>query len=250
MSQVRDIVISYSTNDILSECLFHDYNMFFLSEKEELQFLSLKAAESQIKSRLTFGMLKAIRQSHILGKGDRSWVESYAFRYILSLPCVCLRLYPLQDAINSLVHIWINLGYDMVIQECLFITTVVKYYIIERVMPTHGQFILFFHNHLDNESDDFIVERQDVPTPGISNIVPFRISDSNSRCSICISDIETNSLVVKLPQCGHVFHAQADECLGKASILTWLEKSQYCPNCKGRISIPKPIPKQNSTNGE
>jgi hypothetical protein len=46
---------------------------------------------------------------------------------------------------------------------------------------------------------------------------------SNSDCSICLSDFESNDIVLQLP-CHHVFHSTC--------VLPWLNENNICPTCR------------------
>ena len=50
------------------------------------------------------------------------------------------------------------------------------------------------------------------------------LKSSCDTCSICFSDFSDNSLITKLPKCGHIFHS---ECL-----FTWLQDNESCPICR------------------
>ena len=46
-------------------------------------------------------------------------------------------------------------------------------------------------------------------------------------CSICLSDYDISSLIIRL-DCGHIFHR---ECIYK-----WIRKKRHCPYCRCQIS--------------
>jgi hypothetical protein len=55
-------------------------------------------------------------------------------------------------------------------------------------------------------------------------------------CAMCQEEGKTGESVIRLPSCGHAFHAS--DCLGPGmNIFSWLQKSRQCPVCKQTIYI-------------
>lgn len=64
----------------------------------------------------------------------------------------------------------------------------------------------------------------------------FKSSDSVC-CSICQDEINSNQSYVRLEPCGHLFHFSSEECLDGASVIDWLKRNKFCPNCKCEVKI-------------
>lgn len=53
-------------------------------------------------------------------------------------------------------------------------------------------------------------------------------SFNQTSCAICFTDFKQEETIINIKNCKHIFH---EEC-----IIPWLEKSYYCPLCRGRAS--------------
>lgn len=158
--------------------------------------------------------------------------------------CPCLEVISVDQAAGSLVHLWKKISAIEI--TCGSILLTAEYFESsgrDRLYPEQDELLLFAENraHVHSEPDDYCNNKKHhVPTPGLENLKPFSIQHNDVACSICCEDIVKNSSVFELPQCHHIFHADPHECLGeKSSILTWLEKSRFCPNCNASISVEK-----------
>ena len=54
-----------------------------------------------------------------------------------------------------------------------------------------------------------------------------RAANNLRDCSVCKEDLEEGSIIIKLPRCAHVFHA---ECLQR-----WLLYQSWCPVCRTEV---------------
>ena len=152
--------------------------------------------------------------------------------------CLCLNNIPVENMVCAVVHMWQHIGCDC---TCSTIIYVLEYRLTAGRMPDLDELYEFIENytHISVNTDDYCNnKRHHVPTPGLTNLVPVKMTDDGTSCSICASDIEQGSSIFKLP-CGHIFHAEKRDCLDSGSIITWLETSKFCPNCNAELSIPK-----------
>ena len=76
------------------------------------------------------------------------------------------------------------------------------------------------------EENDFLKKRIELPSHIKKIVIDYFIKKENCLCSICLSDMETNSETF-LTFCGHLYHK---ECIDKS-----LEHSNKCPYCRTNI---------------
>ena len=60
--------------------------------------------------------------------------------------------------------------------------------------------------------------------------------EEDKACCICQEDFCEEQEVITLLPCKHQFHNKSEECLEGGSVLTWLEKYNYCPMCKAKVN--------------
>lgn len=213
------------------------------TEKEKSTLITLRDRLG-IKCESSNALLMALRKSNVtMGDVENDTcaaVSRVAREYLKLLGCFCLSSVPNEDAVDILVHAWLNIGMRCR-PSCSIVMAIYEYHMVERSFPDNEQFHAFVENleHIHDAPDEYCNnKRHHIPTPGIDNIEPYEIKTAGAACSICLEPIDVGAEVVQLPQCGHIFHACSEHCLGEgASILTWLRKSRYCPNCNTEISI-------------
>ena len=76
------------------------------------------------------------------------------------------------------------------------------------------------------EENDFLKKKMEIPLHIKKIVIDYFIEKGDSMCSICLSDMETNSETF-LTICGHLYHK---ECIDKS-----LEHSNKCPYCRTNI---------------
>jgi hypothetical protein len=54
-----------------------------------------------------------------------------------------------------------------------------------------------------------------------------RAANNPRDCSVCKEDVEEGAVIIRLPRCAHVFHA---DCLKK-----WLMYQNWCPVCRTEV---------------
>ena len=203
----------------------------------EREFFEFVAKERGIKSDLTPMLLLSIQKSCLECKDGIASIDAIAAEFLRNGTCPCLQGIQEDDAKRSVKHIWLNLDCPC---ECDFVMAVLEYELSSGNLPTNEELQTFLQNrrHISAEPDDYCNnKRHHVPTPGIDNLKAFKVKNKDMACSICLCAIAKGLNIYKLPQCGHTFHAEEKDCLENASILTWLKKSRFCPNCNAEISV-------------
>ncbi len=81
-------------------------------------------------------------------------------------------------------------------------------------------------------------DKQFVPALNVDKL-PREIyvkSEEDKACCICQEDFSEGQEIITLLPCCHQFHNKDSECLEGGSILTWLEKYNFCPMCKTKVN--------------
>jgi hypothetical protein len=192
-------------------------------------------ADLGIKSTLNYNLLIAVKIGLHIYYTPR--MEHVALTY-----SQCLEITDyigFSDCITILMYMWTHMA-DIPC-ESSDVACCHTFMMISGRMPTIDEYNEYNTNLLSIEADpDRYCDEQrvKVATPGIDQMIPFTSTSSNESCSICLESIMVDSLIIRLPQCGHVFHAMEDDCLGAGcTIKTWLEKSHHCPNCNTDVSF-------------
>jgi len=116
---------------------------------------------------------------------------------------------------------------------------IIEFHMIHNQWPTEEELqesrlrhLRFFFDPERFHSED----KMKVPTLHVDQLPVETNTDPNACCSICMDDIALTQTCVKLLPCGHVFHANENQCLQNSSIFTWLRENNVCPNCKSKVS--------------
>jgi hypothetical protein len=159
-------------------------------------------------------------------------------------PCRCFHsLYAAghhELVLALVIHVWTTLSSPQSL--CSQVLTLAELYMWSGQLGTLAQMQELEENRslLDQDPEAYCLARQHrVAARGLEFLqaLPAAVVDV---CSICSHDILLETLVYRLP-CGHLFHADATQCLGDASITTWLHMSTLCPNCKQIVHIVPPV---------
>jgi hypothetical protein len=206
----------------------------------ELEYLLFIAKEEMhIKSDVGALILLAIQDACV--KHEHPTIKHAAMEYISRQNCTCLHIIPLERAISTVVHIWKQIIQPPIYSTCAYVLMVYEYFVIQGYYPNNTELRGFINTNIQfhNSPDEYFEDnRVNVPVENIGKLNTCINEVSNTACSICLDDIQSGELVYKLPQCGHVFHAHTDRCLGNGtSILTWLHKSRLCPNCNTEVTV-------------
>jgi hypothetical protein len=178
-------------------------------------------------------------------------LEDIAAAFCETRFCACLFDTPFHECVAACTHLLKNMVHAAL--DCGIIIGLCQYYRYENTYPDLVALSDFLRNshHVQSDPDDYCNNKKHcIPTPGLEHIVSYKSTTNNDGCSICLEDIATGVDIFKLPQCGHIFHADEKQCLGEgSSVLTWLQKSRNCPNCNTEITIDNKTSKRKH-NGE
>jgi hypothetical protein len=153
-------------------------------------------------------------------------------------PCPCLAHVDYEGAIEAVHH-----GLKTIhTSSCGIILMIVDYKILEKQLPTLDELREFSDNqaHMQRDPDDYFLKKKHaLPTLNLDNMKPQQLEE-DKMCSICQDNIEHKSQTAfKLPVCEHMFHSNAEDCLGEGNcLLTWLRKNKTCPECRKEVVIP------------
>jgi len=151
--------------------------------------------------------------------------------------CPCLLEFPRAQVVAAIEHLVIDMQSTV---ACAVVISILEFHALERRYPSTEQLSEFLSNsrHLSQDPDHYCNEKKHaLPTANLHLLERVKL-DKEDTCSICREDMECAKEVFRLPNCRHVFHADAAECLGgDASILTWLEKNRKCPNCNTEVCL-------------
>ena len=208
---------------------------------QEMQ-AALGLAGLDVRMMLTSHALKRMQPTLQL---DARMLTLYVVQ-VQKLQCNCLQFVPTPDAADAAHHLAVvmQLSFNCNVVEMLY-----RYKRLEGVYPTRDQLMEFAHNvaHLAVDAVDYCKRWARIrPTVNLDHLHPTPLGADTMDCSICRQDLDTDMEVLRLPNCGHVFHAHASECLGtECSILTWLRKNNRCPNCNTEVRISAAAPPLN-----
>lgn len=175
-------------------------------------------------------------------KGDLPTLEEIG-DYLLEHRCECTLAYTEEQTKDLLVHLFRNNIKDL----CGYIRISVEYHLLNNRYPSLSEIIETMNRmrNFYNSPTDF--HQNDKVEIGIKNIDKLKVSymdknefksDDSVCCSICQDEIKEQQKYVKLEPCGHLFHYSEEECLDGASVINWLRKNKFCPNCKTEVHDP------------
>ena len=200
----------------------------------EREYLEHIAFEMKIGIYWTPEILKAVQTACMYHQ--QPTIQQAASSFVTQLTCTCLHTIAHADRVDCVLWIWQNLQCP---SECPFIVTVYEYYMTVRRFPTVPELASYIiqRSRMEDAPDEYCNDmREEVPTRGLDLLQPIKADHGNDICTVCVEKIQEGEMVFKLPQCGHVFHAEQQSCLGTdGSIVSWLRKSKFCPNCNTEI---------------
>jgi len=124
---------------------------------------------------------------------------------------------------------------------CLQLPLVYEYYLLHKDIPSDEKLTEIIERTYEFERNPEEFHEKDkilVPTLNLDKLSPI-VKDTpvDENCSLCQSVISTKPFY-KIPPCNHLFHADAEDCLGESTIINWLSNHKQCPNCKTIVQIP------------
>jgi hypothetical protein len=118
-----------------------------------------------------------------------------------------------------------------------------QYYIIEQTVPSSiDEFLRFFRRSVLFQVNPSILDEDIIPRPVNSSVVETLKkniferdeTDKEENCSICQDKLSTGQKCIKL-NCGHIYHADKEECCESGSIFKWFEENRICPVCRKEV---------------
>ena len=197
----------------------------------EFEFLRAMCANLSIRP-YHFGrnLFAALQRSWGIDRGEDIpyIVQDYLFQEV---ECMCWLELGTDSVVAAVTHIFRHLD---VAVTCESIHDVLQYHVMTQTYPDLEQLEYLQANlhsvrtDLDTYCDDHKV---DVPMPGLELLAAVPAT-ATTTCSICAETISVGTDLLRLPVCGHEFHAHEADCLGTGTVLNWLRTSKYCPNCR------------------
>jgi len=147
--------------------------------------------------------------------------------------------YSVDQQIAALAHL-IRMGQAV---RCFVLPYIIMYHLQEGRWPSYAQWsdfldcILASAHPVQFYQDD----RQHTPVRGLERL-PLTAYESRGegadelQCAMCFDDLSAGQSVVRLPACGHTFHAVDADCIG-TTILEWFMKEHTCPTCRQEVVI-------------
>ena len=157
---------------------------------------------------------------------------------LFEIRCSCVMEYP---------HAYVK----KVIKQCILYTgglpscelypKYIEYYVLHRRIPTDEELEEFIRRVIEysrNPEEFHQKDKEFVPALNVDllPIEKYLKSEKEQACCICQEDFCEEQEVITLLPCKHQFHNKSEECLEGGSVLTWLEKYNYCPMCKTKVN--------------
>jgi len=157
---------------------------------------------------------------------------------IFNIRCRCVFFHSETD-IKRLILDYISEKAD--IPNCQEYSTLLEFYILHKRLPTDEELEEYARRTMEfftNPEDFHQKDKIRVPTLNIDKLPVIQYNgESCSTCSLCQEDFSEKQNVIILQPCNHHFHHDKKDCLETASIITWLEKNNFCPLCKTKVEV-------------
>lgn len=161
--------------------------------------------------------------------------------YLFENKCHCMYIYE-DERCKSLIRHFFILGVD---PSCSMVRIAMEFYILNNSFPSLDEIANTSERMQDFYNNPVEFHQEDKVLIGVSNLDKLPVfkmdknefkSDDVVACSICQEDINEGQEYVKL-NCKHMFHHTKADCLEGGSIINWLEKNKFCPNCKSEVKL-------------
>jgi CRISPR/Cas system-associated endoribonuclease Cas2 len=152
--------------------------------------------------------------------------------------CNCVREYP-HNYVKKVIKQCIL--YTGGIPSCELYPQYIEYYVLHGRIPTDEELEEFIRRVIEysrNPEEFHQKDKEFVPALNI-DLLPvdkYVKLEEDEACCICQEDFCEEQEVITLLPCKHKFHNKSEECLEGGSVLTWLEKYNYCPMCKTKVN--------------
>ncbi len=151
--------------------------------------------------------------------------------------CACVRNYP-QNYVKKVIKQCIL--YIGSLPSCELYPQYIEYYVLHGRIPNDEELEEFIRRVIEysrNPEEFHQKDKQFVPALNVDKLPrEIYVKKEDKACCICQEDFIDGQEIITLLPCKHQFHNKDNECLEGGSILTWLEKYNYCPMCKVKIS--------------
>ena len=169
------------------------------------------------------------------------FTSSQAMQLLGILNCPCMNDVNEEDIIAAAHHLVSILSMR---PTCVFVKATITFQISEHRYPSQEELqqtsVAMLRFQIDPELY-FEEEKVIIATENIEHLSITKQTEAQTVCTICLEDVTPGQKVIVLPACKHTFHAEEEDCLGKGNcIVTWMQQSCFCPNCKVRIEPKKP----------
>lgn len=186
---------------------------------------------------------------NIIQLATKLWVEDSSgkfptletlVKYFDDRCCLCLRGYPDNDRHGLIQHFLVTFGRMPLCQEteaCMIFNN------MEHRFPNQDELSATIERitHMVNDPEGlYNKDKKIFPTSNLDYIKSCTMEEKETFCTLCQEQIDTGKQCYKLIPCNHVFHADAKDCLGECSIISWLKNNRTCPVCKSEVVIEKP----------
>jgi len=237
ISNLNPFLSTSSSSSIFS----HYYDSNFNVNDEDINII----AESQIKiwtksTTISSSLIKYYVR-HWNEKSSDPTLESFS-EYLISKLCMHSYSTSIQQRKELISHFIINYGR---LPSCLETEIVIQYRLLHNSFPSQEEISTTFTRMSEFELDPEEFHKKDknyVPLNNIHLLEPLVYNEENKvedNCAICMDEFKKNSKIFKLNPCGHVFHANSEDCLKESSIINWFKEHKTCPVCRSEIIVKK-----------
>jgi len=155
--------------------------------------------------------------------------------------CSCLSnsTIPEQTQIDIVIYC---LHYIGIYPTCDIILAMYEFMAIHKKFPSESELIQLLNNQMELLRDAeayWSKNKLNVPTPNL-DFLPTVDAPSDTFCSICQKEIQTNAQVYKMTCCNQYCHYEKGDCLGDSNIINWLSENKKCPMCHQEVLIASP----------
>jgi hypothetical protein len=157
--------------------------------------------------------------------------------------CECTYAYDTQIVKNLLRHFFI-IGLK---DSCNTVRIAMEFYVINNSFPSIEEIENTAERMDDFYNDPEAFHQEDKVLVGVKGLEQLKVhtmdtseykSHDDLACSICQEDIIQGQRYIRL-DCRHIYHFHNKDCLEEGSIINWLEKNKFCPNCKCEVVVNK-----------
>ncbi len=159
--------------------------------------------------------------------------------YLFTKRCACVRNYPNNTVKKVIKQCLLYKGH---LPSCELYPQYIEYYILHGRIPNDDELEEFIRRIIEfTRSPDEFHQKDKCFVPALHvdklPIEKYVKEEEDKACCICQEDFIQGQDMITLLPCRHQFHNKGDECLEGGSILNWLEKYNFCPLCKVKVSV-------------